>query len=246
MTLAAILVGFDRLSSEARAQGLIADLSHHLVAITTGFVGSNVLLFGAVDEPGSAVAVVVKGPSSTASVWRKDRIGPIWINRREVQFKDVPEYYAVATSLPLEELTDAIQLKRHEIGVENLRLPHVLDSLDPEEDLDAFREAFIRNKERDGLYAREPSTVRFLGDRLFRTTITLPANVPPGSYFVETFEIQNQIVMHAQTTVLTVSKVGMEAEIYSLANDRAALYGVISIALAVTAGWTASAIFRRR
>ena len=44
--------------SPARAEPLIADLSNHLIAITTGFTGTDVLLFGATDGPGDIIALV--------------------------------------------------------------------------------------------------------------------------------------------------------------------------------------------
>ena len=62
--------------SAVRAEPLVADLSNHLIAITTGFTGANVLLFGATDGPGDIVAVV-RGPTGRAIVRRKERLRPI-------------------------------------------------------------------------------------------------------------------------------------------------------------------------
>ena len=45
---------------KASADPLVVDLSNHLVAITTGFTGTNVLLFGAVEEEGDP-DVLVRG-----------------------------------------------------------------------------------------------------------------------------------------------------------------------------------------
>ena len=45
----------------ARAEGLVADLTSHLIAITTGFTGASVVLFGATDGPGNVI-VAVRGP----------------------------------------------------------------------------------------------------------------------------------------------------------------------------------------
>ena len=45
---------------------LVAALSNHLVAISTGFSGTDVLLFGAIDGTGDVV-VVVRGPESVAT-----------------------------------------------------------------------------------------------------------------------------------------------------------------------------------
>ncbi len=77
----------------------MADLSSHLVAITTGFTGTNVLLFGATDGPGDIV-VVVRGPQKDIDVRRKERFGPIWVNATTVAMKDVPSYYRVASTRP--------------------------------------------------------------------------------------------------------------------------------------------------
>ena len=39
-------------TAPARAEALVADLTSHLIAITTGFTGASVVLFGAIDGPG--------------------------------------------------------------------------------------------------------------------------------------------------------------------------------------------------
>ena len=47
-----------------------------------------------------------------------------------------------------------------------------------------FREALIRNKQEEGLYGKSLGQVAFLGERLFRTNVYFPANVPTGAYTV--------------------------------------------------------------
>jgi uncharacterized protein (TIGR02186 family) len=87
--------------------------------------------------------------------------------------------------------------------------------------------------------------VTFLGNRLFRTRITLPANVPTGTYQVQVFLIQDGRVVSGQTTPLSVSKVGGEAVVFDFAHNQPALYGLIAIALALVAGWMAHLAFRK-
>src|SRR3546814_9818449 len=48
--------------------------------------------------------------------------------------------------------------------------------------------------------------------------------------------LQNGSVVHAQTTPLIVRKAGLGADVYFFAHDYAALYGVIAVLLAVSAG----------
>lgn len=230
----------------ARASGFIADLSDHLIAITTAFTGSNVLLFGALDEAGADVVVVVRGPDTPATVRRKSRVGPVWLNTEEITFAAVPAFHAVAASRPLNEIMALDERARFRIGTDNLRLRLAEGAEVPPAKLAAFREALIRNKARANLYALRTIPVRFLGDRLFRTTLSFPANVPPGNYQIEVLQLRDGFVTGAQTSVLMISKVGIEAEIHDAARNRPALYGIVSVILAIGAGWTAGVVFKKQ
>ncbi|HYE52969.1 MAG TPA: TIGR02186 family protein [Azospirillaceae bacterium] len=238
----ALLSGLCLWAGLARAQSLVADISSHLIAITTGFTGTDVVLFGAVDGPGD-VAVVVQGPEGPVTVRRKDRVAGVWINNDKLEFDKVPSFYGVATSMPLEGVVAPAVLQRHEIGLDHVRmLPEMRVAA---EKVSEFRAALIRNKQRLGLYGTEVGQVLFLGQRLFRTTIYFPANVPTGLYTVSVFLIRNGDVVSAQTTPLSVSKIGFSADIFDFAQRRSMLYGLTGIALAVAAGWLAGTVFRR-
>ena len=240
----ALLLAFVLLctASPARAQALIADLSSHLIAITSGFSGTELLLFGATEGEGDVV-VIVRGPESETSVRRKARVAGIWINRDELRFSGVPSFYRIAASKPLAEFVPAALRQRHQIGVEFLRLqpPREVNS----EETIAFRAGMVRNKEAQKLYEPEVGRVNFLGPRLFRTRILFPANVPTGNYTVEVLLIRGGQVIAAQTTPMYVSKIGFGADIYDFAHEWAALYGLLAILFAVAAGWAAGVIFRK-
>src|SRR5690606_205445 len=150
------------------------------IAITTAFSGTDVLVFGTTGEPGGEVIVVARGPLGTETVRQKTRVGLIWLNTQQVAFRGVPAYYALAASKPLAELVPEDELARYQIGLERLRFGPVDASGLSEEELNAFGEALVRNKQRAGLYSERVAKVTFLGGNLFRTTLTFPANVPPG------------------------------------------------------------------
>jgi uncharacterized protein (TIGR02186 family) len=225
-----------------RAQALIADLSSHLIAITTGFTGTDVLLFGAVEEAGDVV-VVVRGPVGDAAVRRKDRIAGVWVNAERLDFRDVPSYYAVAASRPLSDIGTPALLARHGIGLDFLRLTPAEDV--SEARAQPFRSALVRIKQSDNLFSAEVGRVTFLGQRLFRTSVAFPANVPVGSYLVEVLLVRDGEVVSAQTTPLIISKVGFGADLFDFAHNQAALHGLVAILVALMAGWAAHLIFRR-
>ncbi len=244
--LLATLVFMLGAAAAAEAQPLVADLSEHLVKITMGFEGAELLLFGAVEGDGEVV-VLVHGPLETLTVRRKARTAGIWMNWDAMTFEDIPAFYQVmATSEPGDWLTDAVR-ERHQIGVDHLELPLVRD---PRRDVApaaaaAFREALIRRKQELGHYGVEVGSVKMLSARLFRTDVLFPTNVPTGAYTVEVLLVQDGEVISAQSTPLYVSKIGVLAEIFGFAHNYAALYGILAIVLAVLAGLGANAAFRK-
>jgi uncharacterized protein (TIGR02186 family) len=230
------------LPGQARAQALVADLSDHLIAITAGFAGTDVLLFGATEGEGDVV-VVLRGPEIPVVVRRKTRAAGIWINTERIVFNGAPAFYRVAASRPLDEVANTALRARQQIGIEYLRIATERE-LTPQK-LQNFRQGLIRNKEREGLYSPELGTVSFLGPRLFRTRFYLPANVPPGSYTVEVLLVRNNQVIAAQTTPMLVNKTGIGADVYDFAHRHAAVYGLLAVLIAVSTGWAAGTVFRK-
>jgi uncharacterized protein (TIGR02186 family) len=225
----------------ARAAAIMADLSTHIIAIGSGFTGDSVVLFGSTDGPGDIVAVV-RGPDRDMTVWRKGKIAGIWVNAESVTFNNVPSFYAVVASRPLDQLVLPGSAALYRIGPANLKLETAKPI--PPERARRFTEALIEEQQRLGLFAADIGKVTFLGERLFRATLTFPSNVPTGNYLVQVFLVRDRDVVGGQTTPLVVSKVGLDAAVYDFANREAAAYGAIAVLTAVVAGWLASLPFR--
>ena len=241
--LFAVLALLSAAALPARAgEPLVADLSKHLVAITTGFSGTEVLLFGAVEDQGDVV-VVVRGPAEAKTIRRKDRQAGIWINSGSAQVQSAPSFYQVAATRPLAELAPKAVLDRHQIGLEHLDLDIRTD--DGGSDQETYRQALMRLKQGKGLYGDSVLEIGFMSHRLFRTELHFPANVPVGTYLVEVYLITKGDVVSAQTTPLVISKIGVGADVFDFAHSQAALYGIIAVALAAAAGWLAAAAFRK-
>jgi uncharacterized protein (TIGR02186 family) len=221
---------------------LIADLDDHLVAITTGFSGADVLLFGSTDGPGDVI-VLLKGPPGIVDVRRKERLAGIWMSRKGLLFRNVPSFYALASSRPLAELLPADQRAYYQMGTENLKI----DAVSPDDSENGFfRDALVATKIGDGLFASEPARILFIGDRLFRVNLRVPPTVPTGTYLAEVYLVRDGRIIGAQTTPLVISKIGFGADIYEFAHRHATLYGLVAVLVALLAGWVAHLAFRRR
>jgi uncharacterized protein (TIGR02186 family) len=223
-------------------QPLLADLTSHLIAITTGFTGTSVVLFGATDGPGDVIAIV-RGPEQDVVVRQKRHLAGIWINAHNVAFASVPSYYAVFSNRPLDQIAQPGMRALHQIGISNVRL-EPRDPAQPAGDVVRFRAALIDEEQRQGVYAEQPDSVSFLGDRLFRANISFPANVPTGTYFVEVLLVRDGNVISGQTTPLVVSEIGLNADLNEFALRSALLYGFVAVAGAALLGWLASLPFR--
>ena len=249
-TIAKLIVGLAISAAApggAHGQIVVADLSKYRVAITTGFTGADVLLFGSVDdrEGDVDVVVVVRGPLQRVVVRHKEEVAGVWFNSRRLIFRGVPGFYAVAASKPLKSIVSSAVARRNEIGAENIRMVPIsnIEIVNPA----AFQAALIRNRRRSGLFAPTVSRIRFLGHRLFSTTIHFPANVPTGRYTVHVHVLRNgqEISGGDQTVPLLVEKAGVSAEIFEFAHSNSVSYGLIAIVIAAFAGWLAAQIFRR-
>ncbi|WP_374213387.1 TIGR02186 family protein [Psychromarinibacter sediminicola] len=234
----------------ARAEEVVAGLSQTRVSITADFDGSEILIFGAVKRfqpiPAGAeplhVAVAVAGPSVPLTVWRKARRAGIWVNTDSVEIDRAPSFYAVATSAPFREVLSYVEDLRHKVSIR--RAIRAVGGATITANTADFTDALIRIREEDDLYQLKEGTIDISEETLFRTSIALPANLHEGNYTARIFLTRGGQVIDAHETVIYVQKVGLERFLYVLAHEQAMIYGLLSIALAIAAGWLASAIFR--
>ena len=226
----------------ARAQDLVADLSSHLIAVTTGFSGTSLLLFGATQGEGDVI-VLVRGPDRPETVRRKRRVLGLWVNRDAFTFRAVPSFYAIASSKPLAEILDAGMRKQLELGLDNLRLPPA--SGQPGGRYGEYREALVGQQQKQQHFPLAGGRVAFLGPRLFRTDVAFPSSVPTGDYTVTVYLVRDGAISTAQTTPLVVSKLGVSARISDFALQNPAVHGVIAVALSMVVGLAAGVVLRK-
>mgnify|MGYP001818956738 CR=1 FL=1 len=233
----------------AQGEEVLAALSQNRIAINTNFDGSEILIFGAVKReapiPGNApleVIITVEGPSTPVVVRRKDRRFGIWINVEGAEINRAPSFYAVATSAPWKAvLTDTEDL-RHRVSVE--RAIRAVGAASDVGDVAAFIDALIRIRSDNNLYQTNIGVVPFEEATLFNTSVRLPANLTEGAYKTRFLLTRNGEVVDSHETIIDVSKVGLERFLFSLSREQPLVYGLLSLAIAILAGWGASAFFR--
>jgi len=231
------------------AEQVVAGLSDNSVSITTSFDGSEILIYGAIrrevpiPDDQLDVIVTVEAPSQPLTVWRKQRRFGIWVNTERVEVGAAPSYYAVASTAPLDQILLPGWDSRYRISLSQAL--RAFSGAPEVQDVTAFTEAMIRLRENDGHYRLDEAGVELAEDTLFRADIRLPANLLEGDYKTRIFLLRDGQVVDVHRAAIQVRKVGLERWLYNLAYDQPMLYGLMSLAVAVFAGWGASAAFRK-
>jgi uncharacterized protein (TIGR02186 family) len=148
----------------------------------------------------------------------------------------------VASSRPLDEVLTNTEDLRYKISLE--RMIRSVGAPQGIEDAASFTEAVVRIREANGLYSEARDRIRVTEETLFQTEISLPSNLVEGDYIARIFLTRNKQVVDSFETSITVRKVGLERWIYNLAYEKPLVYGLLSLFIAISAGWLASAVFR--
>jgi uncharacterized protein (TIGR02186 family) len=230
---------------------LVPDISSRQVQIRYSFSGAQLLLFGAVVYPGGRspdhpvdIAVVLRGPVQPILVREKQKIAGIWMNADSNRFRSAPSFYSVASSRPISQLVDDRTASIYELGLHNLQLSPGGGAL-PEKER-RFEAGLLDLRRRHGLYAENPHGVEIANGVLYRAVITIPSQVPVGTYTAETFLIDRGRVAAAATRDIQINKSGFERYVALAARRHEGLYGLTAVALSLGLGWAAAAAFRRR
>jgi uncharacterized protein (TIGR02186 family) len=233
-----------------------ADVSTRTIAVTSGYSGAEILVFGAIEnsrQPSAEsgfydVVVVVEGSPEPLMVRKKGRVAGLWVNTSTFNFNAVPSYYAVASTRPVEEFADTATLDENGIGLDAVRMAAAADSAVrvSSEDLIAYKAAVTRLKQSAHLFKRDDYGVVFTGRSLFRATIALPATVPVGPLTASVFLFHEGKLLSRYQARVVLEREGIERWMFAFAFERPFVYGMVGVLLAVVTGLLASALFRRR
>ena len=237
---------------------LVPDVSARQVQIRYSFSGAQLLLFGAIAYPdGRAptrpadIAVVLRGPVQPILLREKQKIAGIWMNADSSRFRSAPSYYAVASSRPIRELVDDRTASIYELGIHNLQLSPGGGAL-PEKERH-FEAGLLDLRSRAGLYSQDPHGVEITDGILYRAAVTIPSQVPVGTYTAETFLIEpnpdpgkSGRVVAVATRDIEINKSGFERDVWLASRRHRFAYGLACIALSLGLGWAAAVAFRRR
>lgn len=235
------------------ANDLPAAVAEEQITVSSDYRGSYVTVFGVnPDRRGRGdIVVVVRGPHESATVMRKRNVYGLWINGDPVRFSEAPSFFAVLSNRPLRQIASPQSIWEYRLDpAASAQLASAVpDGADPS----AYRAALVRLRRDQGLYqwysgrgiADQRGGLTMYQGGLFRAVVRLPANAPIAQYHADTYLFRDGRLISSQRIPITISRVGIERRIHDLATNHSWIYGILTVLLALAAGWVSALIFRR-
>jgi uncharacterized protein (TIGR02186 family) len=238
------------------AEWVEATVSKRTIPVTSSFNGTEIFIFGAIggsQQPSAEsgyydVVVVVEGAPSRAVVRRKSNVAGLWLNTSSVAFDNVPSFYAMTSTRPVDEVATESDRALYGIGLEHLKFTPAIGQSVPlsNEDIKEYRKAVIRLKRNAGLYVdMKQFGVTFTGKSVFLASVVLPANVSVGPFWTRVYLFREEKLLSSFSVNHTLEREGLERYLHAFAYRLPTLYGLATVLIALGAGLAASAAFRR-
>lgn len=239
------------LLTSARDPILVPDVSQHEIRLRQGFTGTELLLFGAILNPDGTragrdydIVVVLKGPTQSVIIREKQKVAGVWINADSTEFRSAPAYFAIASSRPIKDIVDDKTAAIYELGLPWLQLSPI-GAIDPKRQ-QRFSAGLVDLNTRGALYQEREGGVAVSEQVLYKARLSLPSNVPAGTYVAETFAISRGRVVASASSSVEVQKLGFEGAIARFAEEQSFFYGLLAVVISLVMGWLAGRLFALR
>ena len=224
---------------------MVTDLSDPKVEVSYRYEGETLLVFGSLPERGGHVVVEVRGPAKARTIQRKGRVmGVLWMNVEDLTIEDFPGYYALLSDVPVSQFLTTAERNRLGLGRDALFEGAEYHGDTTRSGPRAYFDGLLRYMGDSGLYMEKPGAVSIKQGRLFRTALRMPSKAPVGEYEIVVRQWKDGAMVHRDTQTLEVAKTGIEEWLYDLAYEHPYWYGVISVLVALFAGWFVGMITR--
>lgn len=229
---------------------LVTDLSKKVISINVNFSGSKFHIFGAIkknnlqissiDQPPFDIIIEVIGPPITMNLFQKEKKFGFWINRKIDNLKNIPSFYSISGTKPLDILLPNNIETANDIG-----LVKQINTKNQKIENELIDQILFIGKDKKQ-YNENNTPITLLENTLFSNEIDFPTNLHEGNYKVKIHLIRFQKVLATKQDIIYVNKIGLQNWINYLAFEKPQLYGIMSILIAITFGFIASLVFRKK
>lgn len=233
--------------SGRQAEALTAQIAPEQIGINLLYHGGKLTVSGA-GEAGDDFIVKITAPDGASHLKYKGKAaGIFWMKLGKITFEHIPALYKVFSSNKLATILKAEDQDANRLGYASLAKQVEISAEHMTPDKKRWFAELIRFKEKDNLYTVQEGTMTrsHTPDKsTFSMEIDWPYQARPGVYSVEVLAVRDGHVVDKKEKSLTVRQVGLVKQLTGLAFDRAALYGVIAVVIALVSGFAVGAVFK--
>ncbi len=231
----------------SNAFSITSNISPDHISVNSLYHGSKVVINGetAADKE---IIIKISSPDIKASLRKKGKaVGMLWMNIGELEFEGVPDVYLIYTTQDINRILSENEQVKYTIGYDAFKRLVDVSPVTDNADKEKWIEEFIRFKEKDNVYGVFSGKIETgaTGDKkTYTLTLDWPYEAPPQEYRVNIYAVKGGAVQDQTESALTVKKVGALKFLSNMAFNNAVVYGVISIIIAIAAGFIVSLIFK--
>jgi uncharacterized protein (TIGR02186 family) len=228
---------------------LTAKANHDHITIDFFYHGNSVSVRG-VSDPGVDLIIKMTAPEEHQVLKQKGKVaGMLWMNVGTLKFEHVPNFFAVYSTKKLEDLLSAEEMERYTIGYTALEKHVDVTPVANEEEKAKWFNEFVKFKENSKVYAISSGKIETKmnqnGQQEYYILTDWPYQAQPGDYRVTVYAVKDGKVIEQAESNVNVEQVGMVKTLSTMAKNNAAFYGILSIGIALGAGFGVGLVFRK-
>ena len=227
---------------------MAVQLTPERVNIGTTFNGRTIAISGEINQDEDAI-IQITGTDTEAHFKQTGKVGGVlWMTIANFSLSGAPSAYFVY----LPENISSWRLNKDNRWTQlNLDYDTLQDNIviQPEQDdKNAVFKDFLKLKTAHELYQMVDNGVHYEtvanGRKTFNAVIRIPADIPRESYAVKILKIKDGSITGQETAELHVQLQGFPLFISNMAYNRSLLYGILSVLIAIGAGFFMGMVFK--
>jgi len=247
LTVFIIFLGMIITGTTVQAE-LTVKANHDHIKIDFFYHGSTVSVAGNTDS-GTDLIIKIASPEGHETLKQKGKVGGVlWMNTGTLNLEKVPNLYSIYSTKNIEDILSTDEMDKYVIGYPALNRHVELTPAANEIEKSKWFNEFVKYKESSDLYKTSSGKILTSakdGKQAYYILTAWPYQAPPGDYLVTVYAVKDKKIIEKAEVNVSVEQVGIIKVLASMAKSRAALYGIISIVAALTAGFGVGLIFRK-
>jgi uncharacterized protein (TIGR02186 family) len=228
---------------------LTAKANHDHISIDFFYHGSSVSVRGESD-PNTDLVIKITSPEGHQVLKQKGKVGGVlWMNVGQLKFEHTPNFYEVFSTKKLDEMLSREEMEKYTIGYTALQKHVEIVPVANEEEKAKWFDEFVKFKEASKVYTSSAGKITTTttkdGRQEYYILTDWPYQAAPGDYLVTVYAVKNGKIVEKAESKVNVEQVGLVKTLATMAKNKAAFYGILSVGIALGAGFGVGLVFRK-